>query len=193
MIAPITSRYEFTDKKEVIIDVSVPTVEHLYSNFDRTAPYSKKELDQELADYLIDSVSEIRKHKFIIRISLTKAPDKALTDRVRKSINTYYAYLKGLEFRAFKEMLKRSFILFAVGLVLLALAIEATLRFTMQRQHGVLAEVFSQGLTVAAWVSLWEAIANLFLEWAPHKKNISLFDRIANAPVVFRNLEQNST
>lgn len=189
MMAPITDRYEFTDKKEVIIDVSVQTVEHLYSNFDRTSPYHKKELDQELADYLIDSVREIHKHKFIVRISLVKAPDKALTDRVRKSINTYYVYLKRLEIRSFKQMLKRSGILFAVGLVLLAIAIEVTKRFSVN-QSSVLAEVFSQGLTVAAWVSLWEAIANLFLEWVPHRKNISLFDRIANAPVVFRSLEQ---
>jgi hypothetical protein len=192
MMAPITDRYEFTDKKEVIIDVSVQTVEHLYSNFDRTSPYHKKELDQELADYLIDSVREIHKHKFIVRISLVKAPDKALTDRVRKSINTYYVYLKRLEIRSFKQMLKRSGILFAVGLVLLAIAIEVTKRFSVN-QSSVLAEVFSQGLTVAAWVSLWEAIANLFLEWIPHRKNISLFDRIANAPVVFRSLEQSGS
>jgi hypothetical protein len=190
MKVPITSRYEFTDKKEVIIDVSVQTVEHLYNNFDRTAPYTKKELDYELVDYLVDSVREIRKHNFIIRISLAKPPDKTLTDRVRKSINTYYAYLKELEFRSLKTMFKRSAILFAVGLVILAMAIEVTRRLSMQQ--GVLTEVFAQGLTVAAWVSLWEAMANLFLEWGPHRKNIRLFNRIINAPVVFRPLEENS-
>ena len=187
MIAPIAGRYELTDKNEVIIDVSVHSVENLYSNFDRTAPYSKKDLDEELVDYLVDSVREIRNHKFIIRISLSHAPDKTLIDRVKKSINTYYAYLKELEVRHIKEMFKRSSILFVVGLVLLAFAIEVTRRLTVQ--HGVLTEVFAQGLTVAAWVSLWEAIANLFLEWSPHKKNISLYKRIVNAPVIFRYLE----
>ncbi len=191
MIAPITGRYEFTDKKEVIIDVSVQTIEHLYSNFDRTAPYTKKDLDQELVDYLVDSVKEIRKHKFIIRISLAKTPDTSLTERVRKSINTYYVYLKELEVRALKAMFNQSAILFLVGLVLLAMAIDVTRRLSMRQ--GVLTEVFAQGLTVAAWVSLWEAIAKVFLELGTHRKNIKLFKRIINAPVVFRNLEQNST
>jgi DNA-binding protein Fis len=187
MTQPIASRYEFTDNNEAIIDVSVHSIENLYSNFDRTAPYSKKDLDEELVNYLVDSVREIRNNKFIIRISLSHAPDKTLIDRVKKSINTYYDYLKELEVRNIKEMFKRSFILFCVGLVLLALAIEVATRLTVQ--HGVLTEVFAQGLTVAAWVSLWEAIANLFLEWSPHKKNISLFNRIIDAPVIFRYLE----
>jgi hypothetical protein len=187
MTAPIAGRYELTDKNEVIIDVSVQNVEKLYSNFDRTAPYSKKDLDEELVDYLVDSVHEIRRHKFIIRISLTQAPDKTLVDRVKKSINTYYAYLKELELRRIKQMFKRSSILFVVGLVLLALAIEVTRRLSIHQ--GVLTEVFAQGLTVAAWVSLWEAIANLFLEWGPHRKNISLYNRLMDAPVVFRHLE----
>jgi hypothetical protein len=187
MIAPITNRYEFTDKNEAIIDVSVHNVESLYSNFDRTAPYSKKDLDEELVDYLTDSAREIRKYKFVIRISLSHPPDKTLIDRVKNSINTYYAYLRELEIRRIKEMFKRSSILFVVGLVLLALAIEVTRRLTVQ--HGVLTEVFAQGLTVAAWVSLWEAIANLFLEWSPHKKNISLYNKLMNAPVTFRHLQ----
>jgi hypothetical protein len=187
MVVPITSRYEFTDKNEAIIDVSVHSIESLYSNFDRTAPYAKKDLDEELVNYLVDSVKEIRNNKFLIRISLSHAPDKTLIDRVKNSINTYYAYLKEVEIRRIKEMFKRSSILFAVGLVLLALAIEVTKRLTMQ--HGVLTEVFAQGLTVAAWVSLWEAIANLFLEWGPHQKNISLYKKLIDAPVVFRYLE----
>lgn len=184
MIAQIARRYELTDKNEVIIDVSVNNIENLYSNFDRTAPYSKKDLDEELVSYLVDSVREIRGHKFIIRISLTQTPDKTLIDRVKNSINTYYVYLKELELRHIKEMFKRSSVLFVVGLVLLAFAIEVTRRLSVHR--GVLTEVFAQGLTVAAWVSLWEAIANLFLEWGPHRKNVSLFNRLINAPVTFR-------
>jgi hypothetical protein len=50
----IISRYERTEKNEVIIDASVRTVEDLYNNFDRTAPYLKKDLDQDFVDYIIE-------------------------------------------------------------------------------------------------------------------------------------------
>jgi len=48
----IISRYERTENKEVIIDVSIRAVEDLYNNFDRTAPYLKKDLEQEFVDYV---------------------------------------------------------------------------------------------------------------------------------------------
>jgi hypothetical protein len=50
----------------------------------------------------------------------------------------------------------------------------------------VTANVFAEGLTVAAWVSLWEALAVLLIEWFPHRKNIVLYRRLANAELVFR-------
>lgn len=183
MKTPILSRYELTPEKEIVIDVSIETVEHLYSNFDLTAPYHIKELEQEFADYLIDCVREIHNHPFVIRISLLRMPDETRMERVRRSVKNYFRYLRELELRALKAMFKRSAILFAVGLVLLVFAIKVTSR--MSHNPSVPGEVFAQGLTVAAWVSLWEAMAKLFLEWYPHKQNLSVFKRIIDAPVTF--------
>jgi len=182
----IISRYERTEKNEVIIDASVRTVEDLYNNFDRTAPYLKKDLDQEFVDYIIECVREIGKSDFVIRISLSNMPDEPVMDRVRSSIRTYFQYLQETERRALVTMFRRSIVLFAIGLMLLALAIMATRRFSSS--EGVLTEVFAQGLTVAAWVSLWEAIANLFLEWFPHRQDIRRHIKVTNAPVMFRHL-----
>jgi hypothetical protein len=182
----IVDRYEITDTGQVIVDVSVRTVQDLYHNFDKTAPYYRKELDQELADYLIECVREIGKRDFVIRISLETSPEEALMERVRNSIQNYFVYLKQVEFQEMHRMLKKSLILFGVGLIFLVLAIIAARRFA--ENNGVVTEVFTQGLTIAAWVSLWEAIANLFLEWQPHRLKIKLYNRIAEAPVMFREL-----
>lgn len=183
MKKPILSRYERTEKNEVIIDASIRTVEDLYNNFDRTAPYVKKDLDQEFVDYVIECVQEIGNSDFVIRISLSNMPDEAIMNRVRTSIRTYFRYLQETEKRALGAMFRRSIVLFSIGLTLLVLAIMATRRFSSN--EGVLAEVFAQGLTVAAWVSLWEAIANLFLEWYPHHQDIRRHAKVINAPVQF--------
>lgn len=184
----IINRYEFTDKNQVIIDASVRSVEDLYSYFDRTAPYMKKDLDQEFVDYVIDCVREIGKAPFVIRISLIKKPDELLMDRVRSSIKTYFLYLQEVEHRAIRVMLRRSIMLFIIGLALLALAIVARQQFSSS--ESVLTEVFSQGLTVAAWVSLWEAIANLFIEWHPHRQDIKIYRKVTEAPVIFLHLQK---
>ena len=182
----IISRYEHTEKNEVIIDASIRTVEDLYNNFDRTAPYLNKDLDQEFVDYIVESVREIGKSSFVIRISLSNMPDEPVMERVRSSIRTYFKYLQDTERRALGAMFRRSIVLFAIGLSLLALAIIDTRWFSLN--EGVLTEVFAQGLTVAAWVSLWEAIANLFLEWFPHRLDIKRHIKVMNAPVTFCHL-----
>jgi hypothetical protein len=205
MKKPILGRYEpctalvqgeLTDNDEVIIDVSIRTVEDLYNNFDRTAPYMKKDLDQEFVDYIIDCVREIGGKDFVIRITLSKPqasgptsrgmPDELIKERVRRSIDTFFHYLQEIERRELDVMFRRSFKLLGIGLALLALAIAAKRHFSSG--EGVLAEVFAQGLTIAAWISLWEAIANLFVEWHPHTKNIRLYERVTKAPVTFRHL-----
>jgi hypothetical protein len=187
----IISRYEFTEKNEIIIDASVRSVEDLYNNFDRTADYLKKDLDQEFVDYLTDCVREIGKRTFVIRISFSTMPDNSVMERVRRSVRTFFLYLQETERRQLRAMLRRSLVLFAIGLALLVPAIAATRRFSSS--EGVLAEVFAQGLTVAAWVSLWEAIANLFIEWYPHRQDINRYDRVTNAPVVFRQFTENQS
>jgi hypothetical protein len=190
MKKPIISRYELTEKNEIIIDASVRSVEDLYNNFDRTADYMKKDLDQEFVDYVTDCVREIGRRAFVIRISLSIMPDNVVMDRVRRSVRTFFLYLQETERRQLRAMLRRSLVLFAIGLALLVLAIAATRGFASN--EGVLAEVFSQGLTVAAWVSLWEAIANLFIEWYPRRQEIKRYGRVTNATVMFRRLHQSN-
>lgn len=182
----IISRYELDDDGNVIIDTSIKTVEDLYNFFDRMAPYIKKDLDQEFVDYLIDCVREIGGYNFVIRISLINMPDNATMERVRGSIGTFFGYLQELEKKAIRSMFRRSFVLFGIGLGLLACAIVANRRIS--GNEGVWLEVFAQGLTVAAWVSLWEAIANIFLEWHPHRRDIKTYSRIIHARVMFRQL-----
>jgi len=182
----IIDRYELTEKNEVIIDASVRSVQDLYNCFDRTAPYLKKDLDQEFVDYITDCVREIGKRDFVIRISFSSMPDETVMDRVRRSVRTYFHYLQETERRELAVMHRRSLVLFGIGLVLLVPAIAATRRFSSG--EGVLAEVFAQGLTVAAWVSLWEAIANLFIGWYPRRQNIKRFCRVVDTTVIFRHL-----
>jgi hypothetical protein len=35
---------------------------------------------------------------------------------------------------------------------------------------------------------MWEAIANVFLEWLPLRTNTALYHRISHAPVLFRHM-----
>lgn len=183
----ITSRYESHSSRRLAIDVSVGRIEELFENFDSAASYVKKDLDQDLVDYLIESVREIGGYDFVIRINLPVHVLEKHRKRVRKSIKSYFRYLEVLEQRKLKKMLRRSFLLFLLGMLLLAVSM--ALKSNNAYLSGVLRELMTEGLTVAAWVSLWTAFAGLIFDLAGILGNIRIFRRIASREVIFKERE----
>jgi hypothetical protein len=49
----VLNRYERSPEGLILIDVTAEKAEDLYSDFDRSAPYIRRDLDPELVDYLI--------------------------------------------------------------------------------------------------------------------------------------------
>jgi hypothetical protein len=180
----ILDRYSLTDDKRVIVDASVGKVEDLYSNFDRTMPYVKKDLDEEFAEYLTGCAREIGGTDFVIRIDLTFVPDEPRMSRVRSSIRNYFLYMEELEKRRMLRMFRTSLILLSIGVFLLVLSI--SVNRLLPSDPGVVGQVFAEGLTVAAWVSLWEALATFLIQWKPRRREMRLYRRIADAEVTFR-------
>jgi hypothetical protein len=180
----VLSRYERDGQGNIILDVDAERVEDLYNDFDKSAPYIRRDLDQDLADYLIGCARELGRVPFTIRFTLADPPDKPRSSRVRRSLNTYFLYLAETEIQKILQMFRRSAILFAIGLGILFAAV--SLNRLLGPERSVTANVFAQGLTIAAWVSLWEALAIFLVELFPHRRNVALYRRLAHARLFFR-------
>jgi hypothetical protein len=180
----VLSRYERDGERNIIIDVAAPRVEDLYNDFDKSAPYIRRDLDQDLADYLIGCARELGRVPFILRFSLGNPPDEPRLSRIRRSLNTYFMYLAETEIQKILEMFRRSAILFVIGLGILFGSV--WFNRLLGPERSVTANVFAEGLTVAAWVSLWEVLAVFLIEWFPHRKSVLLYRRLAHARLVFR-------
>lgn len=180
----VLNRYERTLDGSILIDVAAPKVEDLYNDFDKSAPYIRRDLNQDLVDYLIDCAREVKREPFVIRFTLTQAPDENKLSRIRRSVNAYFLYITAGERQQVLQMLRRSAFLFCIGLTILFISVSVNQMLGADR--SVVANVFAEGLTVAAWVSLWESLAVFLIEWFPHRKNILLYQRLANAQIIFR-------
>ena len=182
----ILDRYSRGDDGSLIIEIAADRVEDLYNDFQKTAPFMKKDLEQGLVDYIVDCVSEIGKEKFILQFSIAGTMDSEKISRVQMSIREYFNYLKELELREMNRMSRTSLILFIIGIALLILLLWVNQK--VEAYEYMITRVLTEGLTVAAWVSLWEALATFLINWAPHRRQILLFKRIAAAPVTFKSM-----
>lgn len=186
----ILDRYSLTKDDKIIIDIAAGKVADLYNDLDKHAPYRKKELDQQLVDYLIDSISEIGSKNFVIQFRLAELADAKMTARVKTSIQNYFQYLIALEFRKLARMVRSSCILLTIGVVILFF----DLMFSEKIASHVpmLGNVFTEGLHVATWVSLWNAIAHFLIDWAPRRRQIKMYQRIFKAPILFHETAQDT-
>lgn len=181
------SRYERDEAGRIVIDVSASRPDELYNNFDKSSPYIHRDLDKDLTDYLVSCVLELDDAPFVIRFTILSPMEESRVPRVRRSVKEYFVYLRGFEHQKLARMLKRSAGYLVLGLGILSGIIWAG------RVHGaresILGTVVQEGLTVVAWVSLWEAIAVVLMEWLPHRRSLEVYRRIAEAELLFRTIE----
>jgi hypothetical protein len=182
----ILDRYEHSADGSVIIDVAAGRVEDLYENFDKTAPYHKKDLDKDLVYYLTECVTEIGRADFVIRFMFEQFPSEEFMLRVRTSVHKFFMYQREREHAAMNKMLRTSVILLIIGIVILGLSLWVNHLFLEEGNPSFLDKFFAEGLTIVAWVSLWESLATLLLNWLPHLFQMRLFRNIAKAPVQFQ-------
>jgi hypothetical protein len=181
----ILDRYERTPDGRLIIDVSASRVEELYEDFDKKAPYHKKDLDEDLAYYLTECVREIGRVDFVIRFTLDIMPSEELKERVRTSLNKFFIYQRELELASMKKMLRKSMVFFMLGVTLLFFSLWFAGTLLRAAESAFIRTVLVEGLTIAAWVSLWESLATVLVDWRPHQQRIRMNFRIAFAPVQF--------
>jgi hypothetical protein len=175
-------RYERAADRAFIIDVAAPRVEDLYEFYDRTAPYVKRDLDQDLVEYLIACARELRSEDFVIRLTLQSSPGEDQLARVKHSVTNFFSYLTDAERNKVSNLVRRSLVLLAIGLGIFAISV--WVNSLVGASPGVVTKVLAEGLTVAAWVSLWESLATFIIDWGPQRRNIRVYDRLANASVV---------
>ncbi|MBF0248450.1 MAG: hypothetical protein HQL36_10335 [Alphaproteobacteria bacterium] len=179
----ILERYAVDDRGRVLLDVAAPRVSELYQHFDKTAPFRKKDLDDELADYLIIGAEEIGDAPFVIRFILDEAPEAELRQRVTDSVKSFFAYLEERELSEMRRMARMSLLLFGAGIVFLALA--ALLSDWLSHTGPLLSSVFPEGVSVAGWVAMWHATATYLIEWMPRRRAMRVHQRLQSAPVTF--------
>ncbi len=181
----ILDRYERTTDGRVVIDVSSARAEELYEDFDKTAPYHKKDLDEDLAFYLTECARELERAEFVIRFTFDSMPSEELMGRVRTSLHKFFMYRKELELAAMRSMMRTSLVFFVIGIALLFFSLWSASVGLHEKGSPIMRRVLIEGLTIAAWVSLWESLATFLVHWRPYRQKIALNDRIASAEVLF--------
>ncbi|NCB39457.1 MAG: hypothetical protein EOM80_11875 [Erysipelotrichia bacterium] len=183
----LKNRYEFTRDGKAIIDISVESINDLFNSFDKKATFTKRELDQDFAEYVVDCVKEIGDNGFIVRIIVDREYNMLQENILRKAMVNFFSYLHDVELRNLRREFRKFSLLMLLGILLMFVV--STYKLPDTPEIEMWKKILQEGVIIAAWVAFWEAFTSLIFGWSPFYQKSGIYGKIVAAEVrVINNL-----
>lgn len=165
------------------IDINVDYYREIYNEWD-FSPLNNSDLDDDLFEYLEESVAEIPKKNKISIIFHIPATIQDL-EKEQKSIEglkNYFGYYIKKYSNKLKQTKKNSFTYGIFGLFLLFIG------SLLQRNipEAIFADFLIEGFFIGGWVLFWELFSTLFFKLQKLKDRIVIFQRLQGADIMYK-------
>jgi len=153
-----------------------------YFNPHDPAPIYNRQLHPDFIHYMDISVSGYRKHSRIVYKLTCREGDEYLIEPFMKAVKRHFKMKEKIKRSEFRRFRVRAYKLLVTS-TLIVMACQGLLPIMMGEEHRI-HSAFSNSLDVFSWVLLWKPIERLIFYWNPFLKEISLFNKLANADVI---------
>lgn len=188
MKKPLEKIYEKDEAtNSFIISVAIENYGDIFNDLD-PAPFRKRDLDQDLRDYLEESSSDIPlKYDIILQFNVSvEVKDKNKEEKSKSGLKTYFSFVKDLYGKKIRKSYKKSGVHFFASLILLSLSY--LLRTTMNA--SLFFTILVEGITIGGWVFLWEAISTFAFRNREVRVNYRHYKRFADTSIRFSYLKR---
>jgi len=178
----VLDRYEKIDD-QYVISVWTRKIKDLFTSFDRSSSFSKRDLDYEFAEYLYESASELERKNFIIRLDIHEDQYcQELEDKVYKAIDNYFEY----EINLMKKRRRKIFSKLAIHMILSIACISISYILTKYiKSDSYLHTLFVESIIIAAWVFMWPVFSDFIYELIGEGHNKKIYQRLIDAEIRF--------
>jgi len=169
-------------KINIFLKVNEQTIDG-YFNSNDPAPIYKRQLSQEFEEYIMNYEASIKRYSSVTyKLYCVQESDKEFVDPLVHAIRRHFSLKKSIKEAEFKKFKRRNWILLIFSLAIV-MFVQGVIPMIFQVEHRI-HSAFSNAIDVFSWVILWKPIEKLIFAWNPFLKEISIFDKLTNAPIV---------
>jgi len=169
-------------KINIFLKVNEQTIDE-YFNINDPAPIYKRQLSQEFEEYIMNYEASIKRYSSVTyKLYCVQESDKEFVDPLVHAIRRHFSLKKSIKEAEFKKFKRRNWILLIFSLAIV-MFVQGVIPMIFQVEHRI-HSAFSNAIDVFSWVILWKPIEKLIFAWNPFLKEISIFDKLTNAPIV---------
>jgi hypothetical protein len=169
------------------IAIRTRTIGHLFNSLD-PSPFREQDLDAGVEEFLTGWVRELPANAgFAIVVHLP--PEEATRPQaagIGEAIAHYFQYRAEAAEHELRELFRVGRRFLAIGVAVLIACLTASQIAAMVIPNLVVARVLEESLIIVGWVANWRPIEIYLYDWLPIRRRISLFRRIAAAPIEVR-------
>ncbi len=169
------------------IAVRARSIGQLFNSLD-PSPFREKDLDAGVEEFLTGWVRELPAHA-AFGIVLHLPPEEAALPqaaRIGEAFAHYFRYRADTAEHELRELFQVGRRFLAIGVVVLIACLTASQIAAAMIPNKVIAGVLEESLIIVGWVANWRPIEIYLYDWLPIRRRITLFRRIAAAPVTVR-------
>ncbi|OQP52703.1 hypothetical protein [Niastella populi] len=169
-------------KINIFLKVNEQTIDS-YFNANDPAPIYKRQLSQEFEEYIMNYAPSIKRYSTVTyKLNCVNESDKEYLDPLVHAIRRHFSLKKSIREAEFKKFKKRNWVLLTFSLIVV-MFFQGVMPLIFNVEHRI-HSAFSNALDVFSWVILWKPIEKLIFYWNPFLKEISIFDKLINAPII---------
>ena len=169
-------------KINIFFKVSDQSIDN-YFNANDPAPIYKRQLSQEFEEYIMNYAISIKRYSAVTyKLNCVKESDKEFVEPLVHAVRRHFSLKKSIKEAEFRKFKRRNRILLVISftVVMIFQGLVPVIFSTEHRIHSA----FSNALDVFSWVILWKPIERLIFYYNPFLKEISILDKLTNAPIV---------
>jgi hypothetical protein len=169
-------------KINIFLKVNEQTIDG-YFNTNDPAPIYKRQLSQEFEEYINNYAPSIKRYSAVTyKLNCVNESDKEYIEPLVHAIRRHFSLKKSIKEAEFKKFKKRNWVLLIFSLFTV-MFFQGVMPLIFNVEHRI-HSAFSNALDVFSWVILWKPIEKLIFYWNPFLKDISIFDKLINAPII---------
>ena len=169
-------------KITIFLKVNEETIDG-YFNTNDPAPIYKRQLSQEFEEYMMNYAPTIKRYSTVTyKLNCVNESDREYIEPLVHSIRRHFSLKKSIKEAEFRKFKKRNWVLLIFSLATV-MFFQGVLPLIFNAEHRI-HSAFSNALDVFSWVILWKPIEKLIFYWNPFLKDICIYDKLINAPII---------
>lgn len=164
------------------VDVRIKSLEHVFDNRD-PAPFRERDLDPDLADYLIDAGDDLPAGDRARLVFWLEQPPQA--GEIEQGVRGHFEHALDRLVRTRRRHREVGLLTLLFAVVFLGV-IQFFGHFTALAFGGALGGGVREGLVILSWVFLWRPVEILIYDWIPVRHQRKVIGRLLAAKVEVR-------